>query len=205
METKNYNEDLSHIRNMMERSSKFISLSGLSGVVAGLIALAGGGFVYYLFQQAGFNYFEGKTIILTDDLVKKLFFTGLAIAVLAIISGYLFTAKKSRKTNSQMWNSTTKRLLFNFAVPLATGGIFCLALLYHHSFVFIAPATLIFYGLALVNAEKYTFSDVKYLGYCQIVLGLLSMFFLGWGLVFWMIGFGVLHIFYGLIMYRKYK
>jgi hypothetical protein len=69
----------------------------------------------------------------------------------------------------------------------------------------VAPATLIFYGLALVNAERYTLTDIKYLGYCQIGLGLISLFFLGWGLVAWTFGFGVLHIVYGLIMHKKYK
>jgi hypothetical protein len=96
-------------------------------------------------------------------------------------------------------------LLFNFAVPLVTGGLFCLGLLYHGMFVFLAPATLIFYGLALVNASKYTFTDIQNLGYCQIALGLLSFFFLGWGLVFWAFGFGVLHMVYGLVMHKKYK
>ncbi len=105
----------------------------------------------------------------------------------------------------KIWDATTKRLLITFAVPLLAGGVFCLALLYHHLFVFIAPATLIFYGLALVAAERYTLTDVKYLGYLEIILGLISLFFLGWGLLFWAIGFGVLHIVYGLIMHKKYK
>lgn len=96
-------------------------------------------------------------------------------------------------------------MLSDFAVPLLTGAVFCFALLYHGLLLFIAPATLIFYGLALVNAEKHTLNDIKYLGYCQIILGLLSLFFLGWGLVFWAVGFGILHIVYGAVMYKKYK
>ena len=104
-----------------------------------------------------------------------------------------------------MWDATSRRLLTSFAIPLIAGGIFCLAMLFHGMFVFIAPATLIFYGLALVNASKYTFTDVQYLGYLEILLGLISLFFLGWGLLFWTIGFGVLHIVYGLVMHRKYK
>jgi len=205
MESKNYQEDLSHIRNMMERSSRFISLSGLSGVFAGLVALLGAGYVYYILKRESIDYFAGKTNAYSRDLLLELVFVGLVILFLAVISGYIFTAKKSKEKNLKIWDQTTKRLLFNFAVPLVTGGLFCLGLLYHGMFVFIAPATLIFYGLALVNAAKYTFTDLQNLGYCQIVLGLLSFFFLGWGLVFWAIGFGVLHIVYGLVMHRKYK
>ncbi len=205
MDSKNYHDDLSHIRQMMERSSRFISLSGLSGVFAGLTALIGATYVYFLFQKNGISYFDGEKNVFSRGLVNELFWVGLMILVVAVGCGYFFTAQKSKKKGLKIWDSTTKRLLFNFAIPLITGGIFCIALLMHGLFVFIAPATLIFYGLALVNALKYTLTDVQYLGYFEIVLGLLSLFFLGWGLVFWAIGFGVLHIVYGLIMHKKYK
>lgn len=205
MESKNYQEDLLHIRTMMERSSRFISLSGLSGVFAGLVALLGAVYVYFVFQREGIDYFAGRGNVFNEDLVRELVIIAGFILALAILSGYIFTAKKSKEKNLKIWDQTTKRLLFNFAVPLVTGGLFCLGLLYHGMFVFLAPATLIFYGLALVNASKYTFTDIQNLGYCQIVLGLLSFFFLGWGLVFWAFGFGVLHIVYGLVMHKKYK
>ena len=205
MESKNYHEDLSHIRSMMERSSRFISLSGLSGVVAGLAAIIGAAYVYFVFQREDIDYFDGDRNIFGKELVKELVVIGAVILVVAISSGYIFTANKSKKKGLKIWDATTKRLLVTFAVPLVTGGLFCLVLLYHHLFVLVAPATLIFYGLALVSAERYTLTDIKYLGYCQIVLGLLSFLFLGWGLITWTIGFGLLHIVYGLIMHRKYK
>ncbi len=205
MKSKNYHEDLSHIRKMMEHSSRFISLSGLSGVFAGVVALLGAVYVYFVFQREGISYFDGNQNVFSENLVKELVLIGTTILLLAILSGYFFTAKKSKTKNLKIWDKTTKRLLFNFSIPLVAGGIFCLGLLYHHLYVMVAPATLIFYGLALVNAEKYTLTDVKYLGYCEIILGLLSFFFLGWGLVFWAIGFGVLHIVYGIVMYKKYE
>lgn len=205
MDSKNYHEDLSHIRSMMERSSRFISLSGLSGVVAGLAALIGAGYVYFVFKREGIDYFDGDRNIFHPALVKELILIGTVILFTALLSGYVFTANKSKKKGQKIWDATTKRLLLTFAVPLVTGGVFCLALLFHHLFVWIAPATLIFYGIALVSAERYTLTDIRYLGYCQIILGLISLFFLGWGLLFWTIGFGILHIVYGLIMHKKYK
>jgi len=205
MDSKNYHEDLSHIRSMMERSSRFISLSGLSGVVAGLVALLGAGYAYYAIEREKVSYINGGRLNYNADLTNELILTGLIVLVVAVLSGYVFTANKSKKKGLKIWDATTKRLLITFAVPLATGGIFCLALILHHLFVWIAPATLIFYGLALVSAERYTLTDVKYLGYCQIILGLIALFVLGWGLLFWSIGFGILHIVYGLIMHKKYK
>ncbi|MFP7657144.1 hypothetical protein [Chryseobacterium proteolyticum] len=205
MDSKNYHEDLSHIRSMMERSSRFISLSGLSGVFAGLAAIAGAVYVYFVFQREGIDYFDGDRNIYNPSLVRELVIIGTLILFVAVLSGYFFTANKSRKQGLKIWDATTKRLLLTFSVPLITGGVVCLGLLYHHLFPLIAPATLIFYGLALVNAERYTLTDVKYLGYCQIILGLVSLFFVGWGLVAWTLGFGFLHIVYGLIMHKKYK
>lgn len=205
MDSKNYHEDLSHIRQMMERSSRFISLSGLSGVFAGIVAIVGAVYVYFLFEKNGISYFDGERNVFGKDLVNHLFWTGTLILFFAVTLGYFFTARKSKRRGLKMWDATSKRLLLNFAIPLVTGGVFCLALLYHHLFVFVAPATLIFYGLALVSASKYTLTDVQYLGYFEIILGLLSLFFLGWGLIFWTIGFGLLHIIYGLVMYKKYE
>lgn len=204
MESKNYQDELAHIRQMMERSSRFISLSGLSGVIAGIVALLGSVYVYFIFQREGINYFDGQRNIYTPSLAKELFFVAIMVLILAISSGYIFTARKSKKQNLRVWDATTKRLLINFAIPLVAGGFFCLALWYHHYFPLIAPSMLIFYGLALINAERYTLSDVKYLGICEVILGIIALFWLGWGLIFWAIGFGFLHIFYGTMMYRKY-
>ena len=200
-----HQEDLSHIRSMMERSSRFISLSGLSGVFAGLSALIGGLYVYQLFKANGLDYFDGEHKLYSVDLVSELVIIALIILFFALTFGIFFTIRKSRKYNLPIWTTATKKMLINLVIPLVVGGIFCLALLYHQIYVLIAPATLLFYGLALINAEKYTFSDIKYLGFCELALGCVSLFFLGYGLVFWIIGFGVLHILYGLIVFKKYK
>lgn len=200
-----HQEDLAHIRSMMERSSRFISLSGLSGVFAGLSALIGGLYVYTVLEKYGINYFEAKDRTFSSDLVSELIFTMFLILVFALTFGIIFTVRKSKKYSLPIWTTATKNMLLNLAIPLAVGGVFSLALLYHEIYVLIAPVTLLFYGLALVNAEKYTFSDVKYLGYCQLILGCVSLFYLGYGLIFWIIGFGILHILYGLIMFKKYK
>ena len=200
-----HQEDLAHIRSMMERSSRFISLSGLSGVFAGLSALIGGLYVYQLFKINGVDYFSDEIIEIPSKLVSELFVTGIAILISAFVFGVAFTIRKSKKYNLPIWTSATKKMLFNLAIPLFAGGIFCLALLYHSIYGFVAPATLIFYGLALINAEKYTFSDIKYLGFCELILGCISLFYIGYGLFFWIIGFGILHILYGLIMFKKYK
>ncbi|KOP37846.1 hypothetical protein DBB36_17670 [Flavobacterium sp. WLB] len=200
-----HQEDLAHIRSMMERSSRFISLSGLSGVFAGLSALIGGLYVYQLFKVNGIEYFTDEHIILSGSLVSELIWIGVIILICAFVFGTFFTVRKSKKYNLPIWTSATKNMLFNLAVPLAAGGIFCLALIYHGYYGLVAPSTLLFYGLAVINAEKYTFSDIKYLGFSELLLGCISLFYIGYGLIFWILGFGILHIAYGLVMFKKYK
>jgi len=200
-----HQEDLAHIRSMMERSSRFISLSGLSGVFAGLSALIGGIYVYQLFKANGMDYLSDEHKLYSTNLVSELIWIGVIILICAFVFGTFFTVRKSRKYNLPIWTSATKKMLFNLAVPLVVGGIFCLALMYHGYFGLVAPATLIFYGLAVINAEKYTFSDIKYLGFSELILGCISLFYIGYGLLFWILGFGILHIVYGLVMFKKYK
>ena len=203
-------QHLSEIRNLMERSSKFLSLSGLSGITAGLIALLGAG-TAFLYPGSDISFFDSNRY-----LADRLFLQGgkdtlflvadaIIILVLAIASGIYFTARKARRNKIQVWNSTSKRLAVNLFIPLAAGGIFCLALLAYGIFFMVAPATLIFYGLALVHASKYTLEDVRILGLAEIVTGLAASFFADYALFFWAFGFGLLHILYGTLMYFKYE
>lgn len=196
---------LNDIRKMMDRSSRFISLSGLSGVFAGITALVGAYFanqeiVSYVNRNPETAYFE---VSIVSNLIK----IGLLVLIIALAGGMLFTYRQSRRKNVPIWDKSAKNLLINLSIPLATGGLFIAALLYVHSNAYglIAPSCLLFYGLALVNASKYTYTDIRFLGICEIVLGLIATVNIGNGLYFWAIGFGVLHIFYGALMYYKYE
>jgi hypothetical protein len=92
----------------------------------------------------------------------------------------------------------------NLSIPLITGGLFILIVLGTGHYGLAAPASLIFYGLALIQASSNTYDEIRYLGFSEIILGLISAILPGFGLIFWALGFGVLHIVYGTIMYNKY-
>lgn len=201
--TNKHQDDLEHIRSMMERSSRFISLSGISGIMAGVIALIASVFAFYFMSKNGINYLADNRSY-SPTLQNQLMITGMLALIGALYFGIFFTVRKSRKNNIKIWNALSQRLLISLIIPLIAGGIFCLALIYHGQFGLVAPATLIFYGLALINASKYTLNDIKYLGYCQLLLGLIALFFIGYGLFFWALGFGLLHIIYGFMMHKKY-
>ena len=136
---------------------------------------------------------------------NQLFLVAIFTFIAALILAYFFTWLRSKKTGTPIWGSASKRLLINVAIPMIAGGIYILKLIEQGSFGLIAPGCLIFYGLALINASKYTFNDIRYLGILEIILGLAASFYIGYGLYFWAFGFGVLHIVYGAVMYFKYE
>lgn len=203
MEKEKYLQDLKEIRVMMERSSKFISLSGLSGVSAGIIALAGALFAYK-FLYTDQNYLGYRMVSLTTQTIVQLILLGLVLLILAVGSAIFFTNLKAKKRNLRLWDNKTKAMVVSFLVPLGTGGVLCLIFLLRGYIGIVAPLTLIFYGLGLVSASTYTYKELRSLGVLEIVLGLVATVFVGYGILFWAIGFGVLHILYGLYMHFKY-
>lgn len=203
-DSKDHLQAITQIRSMMERSSRCISLSGLSGVFAGVFALIGAYLAYIKLFSFGESYrlLEGESFA---DVIVYLVLDAAFVLVASLTVGTLLTIRNSKRKGLKIWDNSAKRLVINLAIPLLAGGLFCIVLLYHSIVGLVAPATLIFYGLALVNASKYTFDDIRYLGLCEIVLGLAGSLFIGYGLLFWAIGFGVLHIVYGTVMYFKYE
>ena len=202
MKEKEIQDDLASIRSMMERSSKFISLSGLSGILAGIYALAGAISAYCLMDQP-INY-DHITFLQLLTVLPYLFIIAALVLVASVATGVYLSYKKAKKKGQPIWGNTSKALLFNMLVPLLTGGLLIIIFLYRGYFGIVAPTSLVFYGLALVGASNYTFTDVKYLGLCEIVLGLAAACLPGYGLLFWAVGFGVLHMVYGSVMYLKY-
>jgi hypothetical protein len=203
MDQQRYLDDLKDIKDIMNRSSRFLSLSGLSGVFAGVFAL-GGAYLAYGTVYKSQDYLGYRQADMSTETLTTLLLIALATVALAVGVGILLTTRKARKSNQKLWDAQTKRLVINLLIPLVTGGILCVMLLLKGYIGFVAPLTLIFYGLALVNASKYTLTEVRSLGLLEIALGLLAVHFIGYGLIFWAAGFGVLHIIYGIVMHIRY-
>jgi hypothetical protein len=214
-------DTLRDIKQMMEQSSRFISLSGLSGVAAGCCALVGAWFAYRMMDADNYAYAvdgtryrteqystaknTGNTVTLPELISSPLFQIAAITFIAALIFAFLFTYLRSRKTSTPLWGHVSKRLMLNVSIPMIVGGIYLWKMIQQGAFGLIAPGCLIFYGLALVNASKYTLREVRYLGFCQVCLGIISLWFIGYGIFFWAIGFGVLHIIYGIVMWWKYE
>lgn len=207
-------QDIRSIKRMMERSSRFISLSGWSGVAAGICALGGAYAAWSRLQEfrnnSGYRIEEGGEItthvynhlqLLRTDLVWIAAITFVA----ALISAFLFTWIRSRKNGTPIWDRTVQRLTWNTVLPMAVGGLFLLRSMELNYYNLVAPGCLVFYGLALVNASKYTLGEIRYLGYGQLILGIINLWQLSYGLYFWAAGFGILHIIYGIVMWYRHE
>ncbi|MBS7332262.1 hypothetical protein [Faecalibacter bovis] len=194
-------DSLNEIKSMMQKSSKFTSISGWSGVWVGFIGLLSAAIAYFIILESKMQLYS-----LQPDDKRDLYLVLLALItlILALVGGFYFMIKKSSKDNITFINPTTKRILKRFLFVLIIGGFLCLALYKHLSFVYIAPTTLLFYGMALLNVERDTVTEIRYLAYTEIFLGLLAFIFIANGLAFWSVGFGLVHIIFGAWMVRKY-
>ncbi len=206
MDTQQHLDTLTEIRDLMNRSSRFLSLSGLGGIWAGIAALAGAGAAAWHLgleiTPQGYRYLAGWR---QPNVIDFLLADAALVFVLALLGNYYYCAQRAQKAGRSIWDAAARRLAINLLIPLVSGGIFCLAMLYHGIFELVAPAMLIFYGLAVINASKYTLGDVRYLGLTEVCLGIIAAFYVGYGLLFWALGFGVAHIIYGLLMWHKYE
>ncbi|MGI8634099.1 MAG: hypothetical protein ACR2KZ_01720 [Segetibacter sp.] len=205
-EGQDYIRDIAEMRSMMERSSKFLSLSGWAGIMAGTYALFGVFICYKIFH---FNsnelaYSTLQPAGLSASLLKVIFLAIITL-ILAVGTAIFLSYKKAQKRGEQLWNPTARRLLINMSVPLVAGGLLIVILISKGLIGLIAPFTLLFYGLALYNASKFTYEEVRSLGLIEIVLGLISTYFVEYGLLCWAVGFGVFHIIYGIYMHYRYE
>jgi hypothetical protein len=205
-DVNDYARDLAEIRSIMERSSKFLSLSGWEGIMAGVYALIGAFVVHQVFgfRPDQVHYSFGDMGSGTAG-IAELIGTAVLVLVMALATAIFFSSRKAQKLGEKAWTPATRRLLYSMAVPLVSGGIFILLLVWHGLLGLVAPLMLLFYGLALYNAGKYTVDEVKYMGMVQIALGLTGAVFIEYGLLLWAAGFGVVHIVYGIFMHFRYE
>lgn len=197
-------QELQHIKRMMERSTKFSSLSGFSGIAAGICALGGIWFVIKRIAQWKQRNLENLNAS-KDDLATQLLLIAVTTFIAAALSSFIFVYLRCKKLGIPVLGLSARRVIINIAIPLFVGGLFIFRLATAGTFPLIPPACLIFYGLALVNASKYTLDEIRYLGYSEIIIGIINLWILGYGLIFWGIGFGLLHIIHGIIIWWKYE
>ncbi len=211
MKTNSVNpkEDIQAIREIMERSSKFMLLNSWAGFFAGTCALIGAAVAWFGVLEAGALHYDefqctvgGSPI---NNVTIGLGAVALVVLLFAGVAAIWFSYQKAQKAGQKFWTSSTKRVLAHLLIPIVSGGVFVLILVSRNQIDLVASAMLTFYGLALVNAGKFTSGEIHYLGMAEIAIGLLAGIFASYGLVFWALGFGLLHLVYGVVMWMRYE
>jgi hypothetical protein len=202
---KNPEEELAEIKSMMERSTRFLSLSGLSGILAGIYSLAAAGLAWYWIYFPSSSWGAGAATLSFREVLNQLLLLGLATLIASVSTAYFLSKKKGSNSSQLFWTPDSKRFLQALFLPVALGGFFCFALLHERAFGLIPATTLIFYGIGLVQSAQFTLGEIKNLGYTQLALGLIAAFFPDFGLLCWALGFGAFHVIYGALMYFRHE
>ncbi len=198
-------ESITHIRSIMERSTTFVSLTGLSGVMAGLFGLLT--FVLVATKLGSVTISDGiiNRIAAERDIQYFLAVIALSALVVTLLTALILTVRKAKKKGEAIWNSVSRRFAAHMFIPLCAGGLFTTALVLQGQYQLVCPALLLFFGLALLNAARFVQMDMFWLGLVEISLGVIAAFWYEAGLILWAVGFGVSTMIYGILMYFKYE
>ncbi len=196
MENKEALNTLNDIKEMMERSSKFKAISGLSIIIIGILASLVSAYIYF---------FLGDYHINTPAKWRITVIIAIALLVVAFATVFVMSYLKAKRLNLRFaFDTTMRRLLLTFFVPMVAGGLLCIALLTQQHYGLVSSITLIFYGLALINSSNFSYLELRYLGYAELALGLIDCFLVDYAVLAWFLGFGVFHIVFGIIFMLKY-
>lgn len=205
MNEKDPINSLNEIKAMMQKSSKFTSISGYSGIWAGVVGIISAAIAHFVLLDNSSDYGQYQEFYNVSTLKWKLILLGIVTVIVAAVGGFYFIVKKSSNDNIKFINPVTKRILKRFSFVLVIGGIVSLIFIKNLDLLYFAPSTLLFYGLALFTVERDTIEEIKYLAVSEIILGLFAYYFIYNGLLFWLIGFGILHVIFGVWIARKYR
>lgn len=198
-------DDLKQIRAIMERSSTFLSLSGFAGVIVGIIAIAASIAIVMLCNSHLLTTVVLRGIQSDETLRNQIVLVFTAALLLSVASAFVFSLRKAKRKALPIFNKVSLSFATHFFIPLIVGGFFIIGLASKNYYDLVLPSMLIFYGISLLSASKYTLPEISFLGIGSLGLGLLAVFFVPYALLLWAAGFGICTIGYGLFIYSKYE
>lgn len=187
---------LRDIKEMMEKSSRFTAISGWSIAVIGVLAMVCYFCVSSIYMKS----------INTPQAIRTAIIFAICLLVVSFSIVTLCSIRKAKRINRPFkLDKTIGQLLFNFSLPMLVGGLFSIAMIIQGHYGLTSSIMLLFYGLALVNCHHYTAPVLRFLGYGELLLGIIDCFLVDYGFLFWLLGFGILHILFGIFFIIKYE
>lgn len=208
MENKEALDTLNEIKDLMAKSSKFGSVSGGSVLIIGLLAsiVAAGAWLLLLPHIGAAWLPERYSGMLINSPQRTLIASAVAVGLLAVsmaVVSFGTYRKIVRRQGRFVFDQTVRRPLAHFCVPMAAGGALCLALLLQGHYGLTSSMMLVFYGLSLLNSSHYTLKPIAWLGYAELALGIADCYIVTHAILFWWLGFGLMHILLGVYILIK--
>ena len=183
-------ENLRVIRALMERSTKFSTFSGLSGVCAGMASIIGCIITRLYIPDPGA--FPVQFLALWSTVI-----------VIAVGADYLLMKRRAAQVGKRVLSRLGKQMVIASVPGLGTGAIVTFYLLQHHLLGSVYPFWMLAYGLAVSATGLFSQREVSLLGVAFLIAGAACLFATGIGLPMMAVTFGGFHIVYGLAMSRK--
>jgi hypothetical protein len=180
-------DNLSFIRQTMERATAFTAVPGWGGVGMGVLALAAAAVAE-------------TRITRTEWLV-----TWLATSALGLTLGGWTMASKARRAGTTVFSYSGRRFVLSYVPPLLVGALLTGVLVRAGLWSALPGTWLLLYGTGVVTGGAFSVRVVPLMGLCFMVLGAAALFSpASWGNILMAAGFGLLHIVFGLIIARRY-
>lgn len=204
MEEKEVRQTLNDIREMMSKSSRFQSVSGWSIIIVGLYAAVASAMAAAVIGVGdwlpGFENLHRYANLNTPSRIRTAALIAIGLLALSLLTVFVFAIVKSKRHHLRFaLDKRMMQMLLDFFVPLAAGGLLSMALVMQGHYGLTSSIMLLFYGLALINCSHYTYPVLRYLGYAELLIGVVDCFTMSHALLFWFLGFSVMHILFGIV------
>ncbi|MEW6510686.1 MAG: hypothetical protein AB1428_06960 [Bacteroidota bacterium] len=181
------------LRSATAQPTRLLTLTGLPGILAGLIGTGGAAGAHAVVTSEG-----GEA-----SKIGFIALIGAGAALLTIGCSAFHSARRLSHWGKTAWSAADREVVREMATPLLAGLMFTAVLVMHRMFMAIPGSLLVFYGLSLDAAAKATRPEVRWLAWIEIALGMIAFVFTEHALTYWAVGFGISHILYGGLMYFK--
>jgi hypothetical protein len=180
-------DNLRFIRETMERAGSFTAVPGWGGCIIGLTAIA-----------AAF-------VAARQPNMDRWLITWLMEGMVAVGIGAIAMKIKSESAGQALSSEPARRFVLSFAPPLLAGALLG-SVLYRSNLIGALPGTwLLLYGTGVVTGGAFSVRVVPLMGLCFMGLGAAALFLpLPLANALLGIGFGVLHVVFGIIIARRY-
>lgn len=178
---------LQFIRRAMERGSTFTAVSGLGGAGMGAIGLT------------------AAILAANQPSVERWLAVWLAAAPVALCVGVVAVWRKAARSGAPLAGTVARRFALGLAAPLVAGAAVTYALWRAGDYAVMAPTWLLLYGTGVTVGGMFSAPVVRATGVCFMAVGIAAVVTPpDWGNSWLAIGFGLLHIGFGVHIARHH-